>query len=73
VSRAAAIGEEVRLAGYALAGVEVHAAGDDAAVRAAWEGLSEEVGCLILTPAAHAALEPLLDERPSLLWAVMPE
>jgi hypothetical protein len=73
VSRVAAIGEEARLAGYALAGLELHAAGDDGEARAAWRGLDEEVACVILTPAAHAALALLLDERPRMLWAVVPD
>jgi vacuolar-type H+-ATPase subunit F/Vma7 len=73
VSRVAAIGEEARLAGYALAGAQVHAAGDDRSARAAWGSLDEEVACLILTPAAHAALAPLLEERPRMLWAVVPD
>lgn len=73
MSRAAAIGEQVRVAGYALAGVEVHAAEDAEAAREAWEALSEEVACLILTPAAHAALAARLDERSGLVWAVVPQ
>jgi vacuolar-type H+-ATPase subunit F/Vma7 len=72
MSRAAAIGEEVRVAGYALAGVEVHAAGDADAVRAAWERLSADVACVILSPAAHAALGPRLGEREDVVWAVIP-
>jgi vacuolar-type H+-ATPase subunit F/Vma7 len=72
VSRAAAIGDQVRLGGYPLAGVELHAAADDAAVRAAWEALGDDVACLILTPAARAALGDRLLERPSLVWVVTP-
>ncbi len=72
MSRAAAIGEEVRLAGYALVGVEVHAADDEAAVHQAWEALSGEVACLILSRAARAALGARLEERPHLVWAVVP-
>ena len=60
------------MAGYALAGVDVHAAEDAEAVRSAWEGLPEEVACLILTPAAHEALGARLDERAGLVWAVIP-
>ncbi len=72
MSRAAAIGEEVRVAGYALAGVEVHAAQDADAARDAWERLSGDVACVILTPAAHAALGARLQERKDLVWAVIP-
>jgi hypothetical protein len=73
MTRAAAIGEHVRLAGYALAGVEVHAAGDDGAVLEAWERLDGDVVCLILTPTAHAALAPRLAERPRVVWTVLPQ
>ena len=73
MSGAAAIGEDVRVAGYALAGVAVHAADDGAAVHAAWDELSEDVDCLILTPAAREALGDRMHERPHLVWAVMPE
>lgn len=72
MSRAAALGEDVRVAGYALAGAEVHPAGDGDAVRAAWDGLADDVDCLILTPAARDALGDRLRERPYLVWAVMP-
>ena len=73
MSTAAAIGEEVRVAGFALAGVEVHAAADDVAARAAFAALPEDVACLILTEAACAALRPRLADRPSLTWVVMPQ
>jgi hypothetical protein len=73
VSRAAAIGKDVRLAGYGLAGVEVLAAEDTAETLAAWERLPDDVACLILTPAARAALAARLAERPQLVWAMVPE
>jgi hypothetical protein len=73
VSRVAAIGEETRLAGYALSGAEVHAASGADEVRAAWTRLPGDVGLLILTSAAHATLGPWLAERPQLLWAVTPD
>ena len=73
MSRAAAIGEETHVAGYALAGVEVHPAPNDDAARAAWAALAPEVAFLILTPAARAALGAMLDERAGLVWAVIPE
>lgn len=72
MSRAAAIGEDVRLAGYALAGVEVLAAEDAAGALAAWERLPADVACLILTAAARTALGARLAERPQLVWAVVP-
>lgn len=72
MSRVAAIGEELPLAGYAIAGVEVHAADDTDTARAAWDALSDDVACVILTPAAHAALANRLDERSHMVWAVLP-
>jgi vacuolar-type H+-ATPase subunit F/Vma7 len=72
MSRAVAIGERVRVAGYALAGVEVHAAQDADAALDAWERLPADVACVILTPAAWAALGKRLDDRRDLVWAVLP-
>ena len=67
MSLIAAIGDDARLAGYALAGVQVHAAGDDGAVREAWERLPDEVGCVLLTAAARAALGRVsTSDRPGL-------
>jgi vacuolar-type H+-ATPase subunit F/Vma7 len=73
MSRAVAIGEPVRVGGYALAGVEVHAAQDADAVLDAWERLPADVACVIFTHAARAALGERLDERRDLVWAVIPE
>jgi vacuolar-type H+-ATPase subunit F/Vma7 len=72
VSLVAAIGDEGRLAGYALAGVKVHGAGDGSAARQAWRSLADEVACVILTVDAYRALEPVLHERADLIWAVVP-
>ena len=69
MSRGVAIGRPEIVAGYALAGVEVIAAADAAAVQAAWETLPADVALVILTPAARAALGGRLDERPGLVWA----
>ncbi len=73
MSRAAALGEDVRVAGYALAGAEVHPAGDAESALAAWERLGDDVDCLILTAAALDALRDRLGERPYLVWTVLPE
>ena len=70
MSRIVAIGERERLRGLAFAGVGVIAADDPEAVRTAWTGLSEDVGLVILTADARAALE--LAGRGERLWAVMP-
>jgi len=73
VSRIVAIGESERIRGFPFAGVSAIAAGDSEAARAAWRGLPADVALVILTPAAHAALEPELEPRDGLLWAVMPK
>ena len=72
MSRAVAIGDELRLAGYALAGAEVRHAVAPAEIEAAWTGLDDAVGLVVLTPESHAVLEPLLAERGDLVWAVVP-
>ncbi|WKX69015.1 V-type ATP synthase subunit F [Streptomyces sp. XD-27] len=68
----AAIGERVRVSGFALAGVTVYVAEDPAAVREAWRTLPADTGLVIVTPAAADALgtAPLEETRP--LTAVMP-
>lgn len=73
MSRVAAIGEDLRLAGYAMAGVQVLAAEDAGAVTRAWEGMPSDVACLLLTPAARAALGTRLGERADLVWTVVAE
>ena len=71
MSRAAAIGDERRLAGYALAGVEVHPAAADAEVQAAWAGLDRETALVLLTPEAERALAEAWSERPACLRVVV--
>jgi len=68
-----AIGEAQRLSGFALAGVDVRAAGDEPSVREAWDALGRDVGLLILTPQAEATLGPRLSEREDLVWVSLPE
>ncbi|MCQ4080612.1 V-type ATP synthase subunit F [Streptomyces sp. RB6PN25] len=69
---AAAIGEQVRVTGLALAGVTVLVAEDPHAVREAWRALSDEVTLVIVTPAAADALGPGIVESTRPLTAVMP-
>jgi vacuolar-type H+-ATPase subunit F/Vma7 len=70
MSRIVAIGERERVRALAFAGVHVAAADDPDAVRAAWEGLPDDVGLVILTSAARDVVAPSKqDER---LWVVMP-
>ena len=56
MARVAVIGEDVRVEGFGLAGALVCPAYGDDAVRAAWDGLAEDVAVVLLTPAAAAAL-----------------
>jgi vacuolar-type H+-ATPase subunit F/Vma7 len=72
VTRIVAIGERERVSAFAFAGVEVAAAERPEEMLAAWEALPEDVGVVILTPAAHAALAPELSERDQRLRVVMP-
>ncbi|MFC0597874.1 V-type ATP synthase subunit F [Streptomyces palmae] len=68
----AAIGEQVRVCGFALAGVSVFAAEDAPAVREAWRRLPADTGLVILTASAAAALDPAALEGTRPLTAVMP-
>lgn len=54
--RIAALGEEVSVQGFGLAGAVVLVAEDPGAVRAAWAGLADDVAVVILTQAAARAL-----------------
>ncbi|MFJ6486499.1 MULTISPECIES: V-type ATP synthase subunit F [unclassified Streptomyces] len=67
----AAIGEQVKVAGLALAGVDVHPAERPEDIRRAWRELSGDVALVIVTPAAAAALGPGIDSTEPLV-AVMP-
>lgn len=72
-SGSAFIGAGIAIAGSALgAGLAVSYTGA-AALAAAWEQLSDDVACLVLTRAAHTALAARLCERPDLVWAVVPD
>lgn len=68
----AAIGEQVRVAGLALAGVTVLVAEDPGAAREAWRGLPDEVELVILTPGAAESLGPAVLQSLRPLTAVMP-
>ena len=72
MSRIAAIGASELVDGYGLAGVEVLPAPDAAAARRAWASLEGDVGLVLLTPAAEAALGPELAEARGVVWAVIP-
>lgn len=72
MSAIVALGGRARVEGFALAGVQVIGAGDEAAVRAAWAALERDVAVLILTSEAQAALSDLLPTRPGLIWTTLP-
>ncbi|HEX2894737.1 MAG TPA: hypothetical protein VHO29_12125 [Marmoricola sp.] len=57
MARVAVIGEDVRVEGFALAGALVCPAYGEAAVRAAWDGLADDVAVVLLTPLAANALD----------------
>lgn len=52
----AAIGSEILVAGFGLAGVHVHVAEDAATVRAAWSDVAPSVGLVVLSAAAADVL-----------------
>jgi vacuolar-type H+-ATPase subunit F/Vma7 len=66
------LGEEQRTQGFALAAAEVAVAEGPEQVRDAWERLPDDVAVLLLTPMAWSALRDQLDQRPRLLWTVLP-
>ena len=69
--RIAVLGEEGE--GFALAGALAVPAGTPEEARAAWRALPADVALVVLTPAAAAALEGLLDDLPDgRLAVVMP-
>lgn len=71
MARAAVIGEELLVQGYALAGALVYPAGDRDAASAAWHALPPDVAVAILTPGAAAWLGGELGQRPEILTTVM--
>ncbi|HET6795063.1 MAG TPA: hypothetical protein VFH45_11500 [Acidimicrobiales bacterium] len=72
MSRIVALGEGPRVEGFALGGAEVLVADDADQVRAAWAALDDDVGVVVLTPSAAAALTGET-VPPGLLSVVMPE
>lgn len=72
MSAVVAIGESHRVDGFALAGVDVRAAEDAQAANDVLDGL-EDVGLLVLTPRAEAALRARLVEREDVVWVTLPD
>lgn len=71
MSTVVALGETHELEGFALAGVKVIATTTEADVASAWHRLGNDVGLVILSATAARVLQPLLDDRPDILTAVM--
>jgi vacuolar-type H+-ATPase subunit F/Vma7 len=70
----AALGEQLRVQGFGLAGALVLEADTPEAAEAAWRDLPADVVLVILTPAAARALAPQLPDGPrDRLAVVMPE
>ncbi len=67
-----AIGELSRLAGFALAGVDVRGAEDEPSANDVLDRLEGEVALLVLTPRAERALKRRLVEREDLVWVTLP-
>jgi vacuolar-type H+-ATPase subunit F/Vma7 len=72
VSRAAVIGETVRVQGYALAGAVVYPAEDAGQARAAWQSLPPDIAVVVLTARAAAWLGDAPRRRDGVLPVVMP-
>ena len=72
MSRALAIGRETRLAGYALAGVEVVAAEDASAVTRALEALPEDVALVIFDEQPGMAARAALERHAGTVWCTLP-
>lgn len=73
MSRAVAIGEAARVAGYALAGVEIRPVESPVAALNAWRTLEDDTQLVLLTPAAADALVGLLITSTDRIWVVLPE
>ena len=71
MSRAAVIGEAVRVQGYALAGAVVYPAEDADQARAAWRSLPPDIAVVVLTARAAAWLGEA-QRRDGVLPVVMP-
>lgn len=66
-----AIGDRTKLAGYALAGVDVKDATNRDDVREAWVRIGDDVELVLLTPEARQALPDPLG-RQDLLVTILP-
>jgi len=72
MSRAAVIGEDLRIAGYALAGAVLCPVSGEAEALRAWRELPADVAVVVLTASAAGWLAGELPRRPAVLPVVMP-
>jgi vacuolar-type H+-ATPase subunit F/Vma7 len=68
----AAIGSDHVLEGFTLTGVRVVTAEGEAAIKAAWAGLEDSVGLVILSVEAAEVLADQLRDRPERLTVTLP-
>lgn len=62
VGKVVAVGERVRIEGFALAGVLTFPAEEPDGVAAAWQALPDDVAVVVLTPAAAATVTDTVAE-----------
>jgi vacuolar-type H+-ATPase subunit F/Vma7 len=72
MSRAAVIGESVRVEGYALAGAVVYPAENADQARTAWRTMPPDIAVVVLTARAAAWLGEAPQRRDGVLQVVMP-
>jgi vacuolar-type H+-ATPase subunit F/Vma7 len=72
MSRAAVIGEAVRVEGYALAGAVVYPAEDADQARTAWRTMPPDIAVVLLTARSAAWLGEAPQGRDGVLQVVMP-
>jgi vacuolar-type H+-ATPase subunit F/Vma7 len=72
MSRAAVIGEAVRVEGYALAGAVVYPAENADQARTAWRTMPPDIAVVVLTARAAAWLGEAPQRRDGVLQVVMP-
>jgi vacuolar-type H+-ATPase subunit F/Vma7 len=72
MARAAVIGAELRIQGYALAGAALCPVDGQAGARQAWQALPADVAVVIVTAQVAGWLGDELTQRPGVLPVVMP-
>ena len=72
MAKAAVIGEQLAVEGYALAGCVLLPADSPDEVSSAWQALPADTVLLILTDSAATRLADRIEQRPDIMTAVMP-